>query len=243
MPRENGLCNEMRSLGLSRGECVAAGPDPGSPVSLLADATASNRTRSTLHCKVMQALHEHAEENLRYIRSAMERAGTFTAIPGYGSIAVGITAVVASLLAGGNFAQPRWLAVWLCEAALAAGIAALSIVLKARASSTSLASAPTRRFALAFLPAVAAGAVLTYVFWTHALRGQIAPMWLLLYGTAVTAGGALSVRIVPIMGLVFAVLGTAGFFLPESSVPHLLTIGFGLLHVGFGALIARYYGG
>jgi hypothetical protein len=191
----------------------------------------------------MHAIHEHAEENLRYIRSAMERAGTFTAIPGYGSIAVGITAVVASLVAGDRVAQPRWLTVWLCEAALAACIAAVSIVLKARASSMSLASAPTRRFALAFLPAIAAGVVLTYVFWAHGLRGPIAPMWLLVYGTAVTAGGALSVRIVPIMGFAFAVLGTIGFFLPEASAQHLLTIGFGLLHIAFGALIARYYGG
>ncbi len=191
----------------------------------------------------MHALHEHAEENLRYIRSAMERAGTFTAIPGYGTIAVGVTAVVASLIAGDEVSRPRWLVAWLCEAVLAAVIAGVSIVLKARASSMSLASAPTRRFALAFLPAVAAGGVLTWVFWAHGLHDPIAPMWLLIYGTAVTAGGALSVRIVPIMGLAFSLLGTIGFFLPEAAVPHLLTIGFGLLHVAFGAFIARYYGG
>jgi hypothetical protein len=191
----------------------------------------------------MHALHERAEENLRYIRSAMEQAGTFTAIPGYGAIAVGITAVVASLVAGVSVSEPRWLAVWLCEAVVAAGIAGVSIVRKTHASSTSLVAAPTRRFALAFAPALVAGAVLTYVFWMHQFRAPIAPMWLLLYGTAVTAGGALSVRIVPIMGLTFVLLGTAGFFMPESFMPHLLTIGFGLLHVGFGAVIARYYGG
>lgn len=173
----------------------------------------------------------------------MEQAGTFTAIPGYGAIAVGITAVAAALIAGDDVTKPRWLVAWLAEAAIAAAIAGFAILRKASASSAPLNAAPTRRFALAFAPALIAGAVLTYVFWTHGFRMPVAPMWLLLYGTAVTAGGALSVRIVPIMGITFALLGTAGFFLPDAFVPHLLTVGFGLLHIGFGAVIARNYGG
>ncbi len=188
-------------------------------------------------------LHEHAAENLRFIRSAMERAGTFTAVPGWGTIAVGVTAVIAAMAAGQNITSSRWLNAWIAEALVAAVLGGGSIAFKARASSTPLNSAPARRFALAFLPAIVAGGILTSALWTHGMREEVAPMWLLLYGTAVMAGGALSVRIVPVMGAAFALLGTAAFFLPASAQPVMMTAGFGLLHIIFGALIARYHGG
>lgn len=188
-------------------------------------------------------IHDHAAENLRYIRAAMERAGTFTAVPGWGTIAVGVSTVAASLVAGRDPTAPRWLYVWLADACLATVVAGFAIVLKARATSTTLTSGPARRFALAFVPALVAGVALTAVLWNRGLRAEVTPMWLLLYGTAVMAGGALSVRIVPVMGLAFGVLGLAGFFLPTSAMPAVMVIGFGLLHVIFGALIARYHGG
>lgn len=188
-------------------------------------------------------IHDHALDNLRYIRSAMERAGTFTAVPGWGTIAVGITAVGASLVAGNDALSTRWLLTWLAEAAVATAVAAVFIAKKARATSTALTSGPARRFALAFVPALVAGIVLTFILWSRGLRAEVAPMWLLLYGTAVMAGGALSVRIVPVMGLAFGLLGIAGFFVPLTALPALMVVGFGVLHLLFGALIARYHGG
>lgn len=190
-----------------------------------------------------QPIHDHALENLRYIRSAMERAGTFTAVSGWGTIALGVTAVAASLVAGSDPTAWRWLYVWLAEAGVAAIVGTTFIILKARATSISLASGPGRRFALAFLPALAAGFVLTLIFWSRGLRAEIPPMWLLLYGTAVMAGGALSVRVVPVMGLVFGLLGITSFFLPVTMLPAVMVVGFGLLHIVFGAVIARSYGG
>lgn len=188
-------------------------------------------------------IHGHAAENLRYIRAAMERAGTFTAVPGWGTIAVGATAVAASLLAGTNVEAPGWLYAWLAEAGVATAIAAVAIFLKARATSTALTSGPARRFALAFVPALVAGVILTFVFWRHDLHAELAPMWLLLYGTAVMAGGAMSVRIVPVMGLAFGLLGLGALFLPVAAMSAVMVIGFGLFHIVFGALIARYHGG
>ena len=190
-----------------------------------------------------QPIHDHALENLRYIRSAMERAGTFTAVPGWGTVAAGVIAVAASLVAGRDVTASRWLITWLVAAAIAAGASGTSIVLKARATSTALASGPGRRFALAFLPALFAGIVLTAILWTRGLRVEVTPMWLLLYGTAITAGGATSVRIVPVMGIAFAALGIGAFFVPVSFLPAAMVVGFGLLHIVFGAIIARSYGG
>jgi len=189
------------------------------------------------------ALQDHALDSLRYIRDAMSRAGAFTAVPGWGGVIMGVTALGAAVLAGPPSDSARWLGIWLGEAALASAIALVAITRKARRSGVPLFAAPTRRFALAYAPPMVAGAVLTAVFVQNGLGTRLPGCWLLLYGVAVVTGGAWAVRIVPVMGLCFMTLGLAAFVAPAPWGHYFMAAGFGGVHVGFGLRIAKEYGG
>jgi len=188
-------------------------------------------------------LHDHALESVRVIRDAMERAGSFTAVPGWGMVAIGLTALVAAGVASRTETGDGWLRTWIVEGCLAAAIAIVSIIWKARRLAISLASGPARKFALAFAPSLVAGAVLTYSLAAHGLGSLLPGEWILLYGTAVTAAGALSVRIVPVMGVLFMALGVLTLLLSPGYGNILMAAGFGGLHVVFGVIIARKHGG
>jgi hypothetical protein len=189
------------------------------------------------------ALDDRARDNLRFIRETMERAGSFTTLPGWGVIAMGITALGAAVIAFQQTSPLAWLITWVVEAAMAIAIAAWTMVSKARESGSSLFAGPGRRFVYSFAPPLFAGALLTLLLVRIGITGAIAGVWLLLYGTGVVTGGAFSIRIVPLMGLCFMVLGAVAFFCPPAWGNAFLAGGFGGLHILFGAVIARKYGG
>jgi hypothetical protein len=189
------------------------------------------------------AMQAHAIDNLRYIRETMERAGSFTAVPGWGGVTMGITAVSAAVVAGWQASPLAWLATWLVEAAVALAIGLIAMQQKARAAGLGLWSAPVRKFAFSFVPPVAVAALLTLVLWQAGMVRLIPGTWLMLYGTGVTTGGAFSVRIVPMMGVCFLVLGAAAVLTPAAWANFWLGLGFGGLHILFGWMIARRYGG
>jgi hypothetical protein len=188
------------------------------------------------------ALHAHAMDNLRFIRRTMERAAPFTAVPGWGGVGIGVVGLAAAAVAGPP-AGARWLPVWLGAAVVSTAIGVAAMARKARASDMPLASQAFRRFALAYLPPLAAGAVLTAAALESGLTPRLPGCWLLLYGAAVAAGGALSVRIVPFMGVAFMMLGAAAFAAPAEWGNTFMAAGFGGLHIAFGLIIARRYGG
>ena len=189
------------------------------------------------------ALDDRARENLRFIRETMERAGSFTALPGWGVIAMGITALGAALIASQQGSSLAWLLTWITEAVIAIAIAGWTMVSKARETGSSLFTGPGRRFVYSFAPPLFAGGLLTLLLVRADIAGAIAGLWLLLYGTGVVTGGAFSIRIVPLMGLCFMVLGATALFCPAAWGNGFLAAGFGGLHIVFGTVIARKYGG
>ena len=189
------------------------------------------------------ALHVRAMDNLAFIRDTMEAAGAFTAVSGWGMVAVGLIATVAAMIASAQSSVLNSLGVWMAAAVLAPAVMLFAIVRKARKAHMPLLSGPARKFVLSFSPPMVVGALLTIVLYRAGLSSIIPGMWLLLYGTAVVAGGAFSVKIVPVMGFFFMLAGTIAVFAPPSWNDWIMAAAFGGLHIGFGIPIARRHGG
>ncbi len=206
----------------------------------------SRRLRPREHAEAdsgVEGAAQGAAEDLRFIRETLATAGSFTAVSGRGQMLVGATALGAAGLSRNLFLGSGWMKVWLAEAALAIAISVWASERKARRLGVPLVSAVARKFVLALLPPLVAGAALTVALWFSGHRHMVPGVWLLLYGTAVVTGGSFSVRAVPLRGYCFMVLGAAALALPLGWAWLLLAAGFGGLHIVFGYVIARRYGG
>lgn len=189
-------------------------------------------------------LGDRAADNLAFIRETMERSTSFTAVPGYGGMLMGVTAIAAAYIAN-NYAPLRqdWLIAWLIEASVAFAIGLAAMYLKAQRTDASLFSAPAKKFAISFAPPVIVGVAMTVGLWRYGHFEAMAPSWMLAYGAAVACGGAFSARIVPVMGWCFIAAGAIAFLLPANMSSIMMAASFGVLHIIFGAIIAKRYGG
>ena len=184
-----------------------------------------------------------AADHLRYIRETMESAAEFTAVPGWGGVAMGVTALVAALVASQQSTPRAWFGVWLVEAFIAVAIAAPAAATKAHRANSKLFSGPGRKFLFSFAPPIMAGGLLTFALYEAGAFRILPGAWLVLYGAAILTGGAFSVRVVPVMGLCLMALGGAALFAPAAWGDIFMATGFGCVQIAFGIWIARRYGG
>ena len=184
-----------------------------------------------------------AADHLRYIRETMECAAEFTAVPGWGGVAMGITALVASIVASQQSTRQAWLVVWLVEVFIAVAIAAPAAATKAHRFNSKLFSGPGRKFLFSFAPPIIAGGFLTFALYRAGSFAALPGTWLLLYGVAIVTGGAFSVRVVPVMGMCLIALGGGALFAPAAWGDAFMATGFGLVQIAFGVWIARHHGG
>jgi len=184
-----------------------------------------------------------AADHLRYIRETMERASEFTAVPGWGGAAMGLTALFAAVAASRQHTAQRWLTVWLIEVFVAVVIAGSAAATKAHRVNGKLFTGPGRKFLLSFTPPILVGGLLTFALSHAGLHAFLPGLWLLLYGTAIVTGGAFSVRAVPIMGLCIMLLGAGALFAPATLGDFFMAMGFGFVQIGFGIWIAQRHGG
>jgi hypothetical protein len=156
---------------------------------------------------------------------------------------MGVTALATSAIAAQQTYAKPWLEAWLVGGLVAILVGGWAMDRKARRQETTLLSGPARKFILGLTPPLLVGALLTFVFYRAGMMRDVPGMWLLLYGTGVVTGGAFSVRVVPLKGVSFMVLGTIAIFSPASWGNIYMAVGFGLLNIIFGIIIARRHGG
>lgn len=189
------------------------------------------------------ALHDRAMDNLRYIREAMERSGSFTSVSGLGGVLMGSVALTAAVVASMATNEVEWLATWVAAAAISLAVAVVSMAQKSRADGASLLTGPGRKFLWSVAPSLVAGAVLTLVLVRAGAMELLPGIWLLLYGAGVVTGGSHSVRPIPLMGAAFMAMGTIALLAPAALGDLFMAAGFGGFHIAFGIIIWRKHGG
>jgi hypothetical protein len=208
-----------------------------------ASASTARRRRPPDTADAPPPLHERAMDNLHFIRATMERATALTAVSGWGIAGCGAIGLAAAGIAHRQATPGGWLACWLAAVPAAVAVSALAAVWKARRTGLPALATPTRKLLLHVLPPMLAGALLTFALTRGGAHALLPGVWLLLYGAAVIAGGAFSVRALPLMGGAFLGLGALAVLGPAAWGDALLATGFGGVHLAFGPYIARRHGG
>jgi hypothetical protein len=190
-------------------------------------------------------------ENLLYIRKTLEAAGQLTAVPGRSLMAVGLIAVAGAafnaFITGAPWSpgpyQQRALVTWAVVLGLSLAIVSWGIYRKSRQMCTPIQPPLLRKLLWSLCPSLFVGGLLTGLAVQSNKLGWLPVIWLGCYGAAVTNGGQVSVAPVRFMGLSFLlVAGCAAITPPEVGLAW-LALGFGWLHLVFGAYIARRHNG
>jgi hypothetical protein len=187
-------------------------------------------------------IESRALGTLAYIRASIDSSSSMD-VPGMAGIVMGIIGVLAAIVVSLPQLAPHWLGIWLFAAALALLLGGALVARQIAQRGHTRYLGPARKFLLCLCPALLAGAVLTWVLWAAGETHVIPGMWLLLYGCAVLSASTVTItgiaRLIGIMGVLFAALGSMTFALPTVAHTAMLGLGFGVLHIIFGILIGR----
>lgn len=181
--------------------------------------------------------------SIRYIRDAMARSESFTAVPGWGGAVMGVVGLAGAMIASTREQPSEWLQVWLGAAVVAAAIGIITIIRKARRVGEPVFGGAGRKFVLGIMPAVFAASILTMVMYQSGLQDRLPALWLLMFGVAVLTAGFASIRLIPLMGLAFMLMGVVAFLIPASWGDVMMGIGFGGINIVFGIMIGLRHGG
>ncbi len=199
----------------------------------------------------MESLTARAHEDLRYIRRTLDAAGRFTAVSGSGLALTGVLALGAvglNLRVTGapweaTASRETALGVWAGALFAAILIGVAGTLHKARRTGQVLWSPLLRKVLWGFCPPLLLGGILTLNLIGTERLDLLPAVWLGCYGAAVTAGGVMSVAPVRWMGVSFLALGAVAALGPPAEGLRLLALGFGFLHLIFGAFIAWRHDG
>ena len=192
-----------------------------------------------------------AQENLLYIRKTLEAAGQITAVPGKSLMTIGFIALAGAAFNGYVTGAP-WnashdprlaLATWGVVLLLSLAIVSLGIYRKSLQMCTPIQLPLLRKLLWSLCPALFVGGVLTSLVVRANHMDWLPIIWLGCYGAAVTNAGQVSVAPVRYMGLCFLLACGGAAVSPHGVGLAWLAMGFGWLHLVYGAYIARRYNG
>ncbi len=194
---------------------------------------------------------ETARENLMYIRRTLEAAGQFTAVPGKCLMAAGVAAL-AGIAVNSRYTGVPWgdahprasaLDIWGIVLGISVAIVLYGIYRKSQQIQVRVQAPLVRKLLWSLCPALFVGAILTGLAVRSANFNWLPTIWLGCYGAAVTNGGQVSVAPVRYMGLCFLLAAAASAASPAGMGSTWLAVGFGWLHLVFGAYIAWRHNG
>ncbi len=194
---------------------------------------------------------QYARENLLYIRRTLEAAGQFTAVPGKCLMAAGLIAIAGALFNGFVTGAP-WaygphqrfaLGTWGVVLGVSLTIVSIGIYRKSLQMRLPIQPPLLRKLLWSLCPALFMGGLLTVLASRAGRLDWLPVIWLGCYGAAVTNGGQVSVAPVRYMGVCFLLAAGCAAISPQWAGLAWLALGFGWLHLIFGAYIARRHNG
>jgi len=135
------------------------------------------------------------------------------------------------------------LATWAVVLGISLAIVSIGIYRKSLQTCTPIQPPLLRKLLWSLCPALFVGGLLTGLAAQSGNLDWLPVIWLGCYGAAVTNGGQVSVAPVRYMGLCFLLAATGAAISPRQAGLAWLALGFGWLHLVYGAYIARRHNG
>ena len=200
---------------------------------------------------------EWATEQLKTIRTLMERAAVYRRALAPTTIAAGVIGIFAGLFGWTTpIASPeQFITYWLGIATLTLGKAFVLVRRQALNASEPFWSPPTKKVAQAIAPPLFAGLVVSLSVLSRVTRDEstawkLVAIWMLLYGCALHSAGFFMQRGIRLFGWIYVLLGTATVAaiawteskgtLPQLRFAHAwMGFGFGMAHLCYGTYLKR----
>lgn len=209
-------------------------------------------------------MEENSNQNylndLKEIRSMMEKSSRFISLSGLSGISAGVIALIGAVVAGwyiGSHIEDLSYTVetvrnvrmehvvfLLLDAIvvllLALGSATYFALRKARMQDLPIWNKAAELTLINLLIPLAAGAVFCFILYYYGIYILIAPATLLFYGLALLNASKYTLFEVRYLGIFEIILGLAGMMIPGYSLI-LWALGFGILHIIYGAVMYYRY--
>lgn len=202
---------------------------------------------------------QHALEDLKEIRAMMERSSRFISLSGLSGISAGIIAIIGAFIGGwyinnnidyveGNVARENVrtedVVILLLLAGvilfLAIGAAIYFAIRKARLNNLPIWNKAAELTLVNLLLPLGTGAIFCLILFTYGLYILIAPATLVFYGLALLNASKFTLSEIRYLGVSEIVLGLIAMVIPGYSILF-WALGFGLLHIVYGAVMYFRY--